>query len=69
MRSSNLWLMHGTSIIVSTMQLADLLREANGHPEIKRLPPKKQQALRVILTSELNFQREQLDKLLDMVTR
>lgn len=69
MRSTNVWLMQGTNVITQVMTLSDLLRDTNGHPEMRRLKPAQQQAVRTILTEELNFQREQLAKLLDMVTR
>ncbi len=69
MRSTNLYLMQGTTIISAVMTLSDLLRQTNGHPEMNRLKPAQQQVVRTILTEELNFQREQLNKLLEMVTR
>ena len=68
MRSTNLYLMSGTTVIEQVMQLSDLLRSTNGHPELRRLSPKHQQVVRTILTEELNFQREQLNKLLTMVS-
>jgi hypothetical protein len=69
MRSTNLYLMQGTTIISTVMTLSDLLRSTNGHPEMRRLKPAQQQVVRTILTEELKFQREQLNKLLEMVTR
>lgn len=69
MRSSNVYLMQGTNIITTVMTLSDMLRAASAHPEMRRLKPAQQQAVRTILAEELNFQRSQLDKLLDMVTR
>jgi hypothetical protein len=67
MRSSNVYLMQGTNIITTVMTLSDLLRSSAKHPEFTRLPPTQQQAVRTILSEELKFQREQLDKLLRMI--
>lgn len=68
MRQSNVYLMQGTMIISTVMQLHDLLKTCAKHPEFTRLPYSHQQAARTILTEELKFQREQLDKMLRMVT-
>jgi hypothetical protein len=69
MRSSNIYLMQGTAIIAQVMELSDLLKETGAHPEIRRLTERQRQAVRTILNEELKFQREQLTKLLTMVTQ
>jgi hypothetical protein len=68
MRQSNVYLMQGTTIITTVMQLSDILKASAKHPEFTRLPHNQQQAMRTILTEELKFQRDQLDKVLRMVT-
>jgi hypothetical protein len=67
MRQTNVYLMQGTTIISTVMLLHDLLKASAKHPEFTRLPYSHQQAARTILTEELRFQREQLEKMLKMV--
>lgn len=69
MRLSNVYLMSGTTIIAQVMELSDLLQQTGDHPEMRRLNAVQRQAVRTILSEELNFQRGQLDKLLQMVTQ
>jgi hypothetical protein len=61
--------MSGTTIIAQVMELSDLIRATGAHPEMRRLNETQRQAVRTILTEELRYQREQLDKLLKMVTQ
>jgi hypothetical protein len=68
MRTSNVYLMQGTTIIATVIELHELLKSCAKHPEFTRLPHNQQQAARTILTEELKFQRTQLDKMLRMVT-